>query len=194
MQVARPSTRTWAVGEEFVGHLRWQDVAVAAASIDHEQVDRTMFNGPGGSTFVDPASLPPAGEQTTAAHDPLRGRLVEVGEPTMIPPGSVVSRGRVEKILAVAQLYDRIGDRYVARAGCVRTREVPSTDAEYALPDDPNPINPGPIPTSGLEFLSRRQYEQRFPERVTPLQWRSEGFVLMIRAGSSSCEGGSPTR
>lgn len=191
VQMARPSTRTWVVGEEFVGHVRWQEVAAAALSIDLEQVDRTMFNAPGGSVFVDPVFLPPAGEPTTAGRWELRGRLVEEGEPTMIPPTSVVSRGQVEKIFAVAQLYDRAGDRYVIRAGSVRTREVPSTDAKHAFPDDPNPINPGPTPNSGVAMLSRRQYEQRFPERVTALQWKSDGFVMLIRTDGGSSEGGS---
>ncbi len=109
--------------------------------------------------------------------------MVEEGETVMVPRGLPVSRGRVEMIFAFSELYDRVEGRYVRRAGCVRTRRVPTTDWEHALPDDPNPITKGPIPTTGLMFLSRREYEQRFPERVPSRKWQSGGFVLLVRVG-----------
>lgn len=71
----------------------------------------------------------------------------------------------------------------------VRTSVVPNTSGEHALLDDPPRIRKGPLPTGGLEFMSTRQYEQRFPDRVPARQWRSQGFVLLIRAGGVSSEG-----
>ncbi len=169
-----------------MGYLWWQNTAVPAVSIDLEQVDRAAFNAPGGSIFVDDTHLELADGQADTARSPLRGRLVEEGLRVMVPRGLPVSRGRVEMIFAFSKLYDRVEDRYVRREGCVRTGRVPTTEWEHALPDDPNPIMKGPIPTTGRMFLSRHQYEQRFPERVPSRQWQSGGFVLLVREGDGN--------
>lgn len=182
VQVAQPRTLTWVVGQEFEGYLRWQSTATAAASIDLERVDRAAFDVPGGSIFVNPADLEVGGDQLNLARGPLRRRLVEEGQAVLVPRGLPFSRGRIERIVAFSELFDRIDDRYVRRAGLARSRVVPTTDWEHALPDDPPQGQRGPIPTSGLEMTSSRQYEQRFPERVPAQQWRSGGFVLWIEA------------
>ncbi len=57
VQVAQPPTRTWAVGDDFVGYLWWQNTTVPAVTIDLEHVARAAFNAPGGSIFVDDAHL-----------------------------------------------------------------------------------------------------------------------------------------
>lgn len=189
VEVAQPPTRAWAVGEEFRGYLWWQNTAQPAVSIDLNRVDRAAFNAPGGSIFVDDKGFKLAEDGMGTACGPLRGRLVEEGEVVCVPPGLAVSHGRVEKIFAFSQLYDRIDGRYVRREGCVRTRMVPNTSWDHALPDDPDPIKKGPLPATGLEFLSTRQYEQRFPERVPSRQWRSGGFVLLVRADLSDAVG-----
>lgn len=182
VQVAQPRTTTWTAGQEFEGYLRWQSTTTAAVSLDLERVDRAAFNAPGGSIFVDATDLEVGDDQLTPERGLLRGRFVEESQTVLVPPGLPVSRGSIERIMAFSELFDRIDGRYVRRAGMARSSAVPTTHWEHALPDDPPRIQPRPVPATGLECMSNRQYEQRFPERVPAQQWRSGGFVLWIEA------------